>query len=290
MDWLDILGYLIEVVSEEKQSRVTPASRSLTTDDMSMIMERANDFSLRTLSEKDLANKSKKDPWKSVKQSDDLQKAFNVLARYHHVAVESEGKLVNICSQMDMVRWLHNDPQRMGAAGRKSLQGLHLHRKRVVCVRENDLAIDAYYSLFKAQVSAAGVVDEKGILVGCLSAFDLKQIAESFDFSLLLKPVKEFVEDAANPIALHSFDTLADVVAKMVTSHVHRVFIVGPGGYPLGVVTTTDVCRVFAVPEAAPDKKDKDVKKDGDKKKDKDGDKKKDKKKKDKKKDKKKKK
>jgi hypothetical protein len=67
VDWLDILGHLIEVVSETKQSRVTPASRALTTDDFSMIMERANEFALRTVSGKGLTNKSKRDPWKSVK-------------------------------------------------------------------------------------------------------------------------------------------------------------------------------------------------------------------------------
>ncbi len=247
VDWLDILGHLIDVVSEEKQSRVTPASRSLTTDDFAMIMERANEFSLRTVAGKRLTNKSKKDPWKSVKMTDDLQTALNVLARFHHVAVEKDGKLANILSQMDILRWLHNDPQRMGAAGRKTLQGLQLHRKKVVCVRSNDLTIDAYYTIYRAQVSGAGVVDEQGKLVGCLSAADLKQIAENYDFTTLLKPVKEFLTDEApDPVVLHAFDTLADVVAKLVTNHVHRVFIVGPGGYPQGVVSTTDVLRVFA--------------------------------------------
>lgn len=57
VDWLDVLGHLIEVVSSEKQSRVTPASRSLTTDDMSMIMDRANEFALRTLTEANVQNK-----------------------------------------------------------------------------------------------------------------------------------------------------------------------------------------------------------------------------------------
>jgi CBS-domain-containing membrane protein len=128
VDWLDILGYLIDVVSESKHSRVTPASRSLTTDDFSMILERANEFSLRTVGGKHLSNKSSKDPWKSVKAGDSLQKAVNVLANYHHVAVEKQGKLVNICSQMDLLRWLHSDSQRMGAVGRKTLQGLKLHR------------------------------------------------------------------------------------------------------------------------------------------------------------------
>lgn len=233
VDWLDILGYLVDVVSETKQSRVTPASRSVTTDDFSMLMERANEFALRTVASKHLSNKSKTDPWRSVKVDDPLSRALAVLARYHHVAVEREGKLVNICSQMDLLRWLHNDPQRMGASGRKTLQGLHLHRKKVVCVRSNDITVDAYYAMFRAHVSGAGIVDEEGKLVGCLSSSDLKQIAEAYDFTQLLKPVKEFLGDeATDPIVLHSFDTLADAVAKLVTNHVHRVFIVGPGGFP----------------------------------------------------------
>jgi len=278
VDWLDILGHLIEVVSEEKQSRVTPASRSLTTDDMSMIMDRANNFALRTVEGKALPNKSKKDPWKTIKMADNVQKATNVLSLYHHVALERDGKLVNILSQMDLLRWLQSDTQRMGADGRKTLQGLHLHRKRVVCVRETDLTIDAFYTIYKAGVSGAGVLDEAGKLVGCLSASDLKLLAESYDFTLLLKSVKDFLaEEGSDPIAMHHFDTLGDVVAKMVAHHVHRVFIVGPGGYPMGVVTTTDVCGVFAqMPDTA--EKAKDKKNKGDKKGDKKSDKKSDKK------------
>jgi CBS domain-containing protein len=301
VDWVDILGYLIEVVSEAKHSRVTPASRALTTDDFSMIMERANEFALRTVAGKHVSNKSKRDPWRSVKAADSLQTAVDVLAKYHHVAVEKESKLHNVMSQMDVLRWLHNDPQRMGPAGRKTLQGLHLHRKKVVCVRANDLTIDAFYSLYRANVSGAGVVDEAGKVIGCLSASDLKQVAENYDFTMLLKSVKEFLSDEApEPVVLHAFDTLADVVAKLVTNHVHRVFIVGPGGYPQGVVSTTDVLQVFATEadakvDSGDDKKEKSEKKEkkGKKEKSKDekkGDeKKKDKKKKDKKKDKKKK-
>ncbi len=267
VDWLDILGHLIEVVSETKQSRVTPASRALTTDDFSMIMERANEFALRTVAGKRLTNKSKRDPWRSVKVTDTLQTAVEVLAKYHHVAVEKDGKLHNILSQMDVLRWLHNDPQRMGPAGRKTLQGLHLHRKKVVCVRANDLTIDAFYTIYRARVSGAGVVDEQGKVVGCLSAADLKQVAENYDFTMLLKSVKEFLsDDAPEPVVLHAFDTLADVVAKLVTNHVHRVFVVGPGGYPQGVVSTTDVLQVFAKGPEGNDKPDEDKKDKKDKK------------------------
>lgn len=54
----------------------------------------------------------------------------------------------------------------------------------------------------------------------------------------------------------------------MVTNHVHRVFIVGPGGYPQGVVSITDVCRVYAKPEdgAVEEKPKKEKSKSGDKK------------------------
>jgi hypothetical protein len=62
-------------------------------------------------------------------------------------------------------------------------------------VRSTDLAIDAFYTIFRAKVSGAGVVDEEGKLVGCLAAADLKQISESYDFTTLLKPVKDFLTD-----------------------------------------------------------------------------------------------
>ena len=201
-------------------------------------------FLILLFTERSVANKSAKNPWKSVKVSDPLQRAINVLSRHHHVAVEQAGKLVNMLSQMDVLRWFHNDPQRMGPAGRKTLQGLKLHRKRVVCVRSTDLAVDAFFSLYNSGVTGAAVVNNEGKLVGCLSASDLKLLGDDFDFTNLLRPVSEFL-DETDPVVVHHFDTLSDAVAKIVTSHVHRVFVCAPGGFPVGVVSTTDVLAVF---------------------------------------------
>ena len=96
VDYLDLVAFLVEVCKEEKKSRVTPPSTSLETDDLSMIMERGNTFSLRTIQEKKLANRSHHDPSVIVSIEDPLTAATKHMLKngVHRVAVtDSKGGL-----------------------------------------------------------------------------------------------------------------------------------------------------------------------------------------------------
>jgi hypothetical protein len=62
----------------QRESRVTPPSQSIHTDDVSMIMERSNAFKLHSVRETHLKNKSHHDPAVTVGIQDPLTAATKV--------------------------------------------------------------------------------------------------------------------------------------------------------------------------------------------------------------------
>ena len=64
--------------SMQRESRVTPPSQSIHTDDVSMILERANAFKLHSVRENHVNNKSHHDPAVTVNINDPLTAATKV--------------------------------------------------------------------------------------------------------------------------------------------------------------------------------------------------------------------
>ncbi len=79
VDYLDLLSFLVEVGSEVHESHVTPPSHSIKTDDVSMILERANAFKLHSVRETKVKNKSRHDPSVAVSLQDSLSSALKVI-------------------------------------------------------------------------------------------------------------------------------------------------------------------------------------------------------------------
>jgi hypothetical protein len=97
VDYLDLLSFMVQVATDkvlmhcegpsrcfyyrlqlQRESRVTPPSQSIHTDDVSMIMERSNAFKLHSVRETHLKNKSHHDPAVTVGIQDPLTAATKV--------------------------------------------------------------------------------------------------------------------------------------------------------------------------------------------------------------------
>jgi len=108
--------------------------------------------------------------------------------------------------------------------------------------------------MLKNKVSAVGVVDEDGLLVGVVSGTDLRIIGpHASNFSLLLKPVRELVEQTRElnsvllvpVVKVRETDTLGIVIEEMEDNCIHRVFVVDDEGKPLCVLSMKDVLLEF---------------------------------------------
>jgi CBS domain-containing protein len=110
------------------------------------------------------------------------------------LAIVSQGKLVNILTLTDILKYLmeHN---LFGAIGDQTLSSLHLAQRDVVRVLATEPTSKALKLMKQHKINGVAIVDSNDILVGNLSASDLKLL--KFDQTImttLRAPVQEFMK------------------------------------------------------------------------------------------------
>lgn len=131
-------------------------------------------------------------------------------------------------------------------------------KPKVLTVRDDVSALNAFRTLFMHRVSSLAVVNDKGGLVANLSVSDLRGMTMS-NLETLLDPVFSFLESESRTKeqiksdqlrVVSEQDTLNTAMKIMLDSHIHRVWILGEQDVAKGVVTMTDALSVF-VPEGS---------------------------------------
>eukprot|EP00658_Telonema_sp_P-2_P082982 TRINITY_DN8875_c0_g1_i6.p1 TRINITY_DN8875_c0_g1~~TRINITY_DN8875_c0_g1_i6.p1 ORF type:complete len:184 (+),score=38.21 TRINITY_DN8875_c0_g1_i6:233-784(+) len=172
-----------------------------------------------------------------------------------------------IISQSDVLQFVATNPECLSKETRgRSLRDLNFlatsQPRLPVCVKDVLPTIEAYELMETEGVSAVGVVDGTGRLVGNLSGSDLRGVRESQVAQLLLQ-VKDFLdlqqrqshrvahEEPLPCLAVRAGDTLADLVSKFRESRVHRLYVVDDNdGAPVTVITLTDMMRFLSTVDA----------------------------------------
>lgn len=254
IDTLSILDFLVKIVTEPKQSGVTPVSESLTTDDMELLLERSNEWNIAKVT--DILGVSRH-PISKVSSMDSIGTVLKQLGndRTGRVLVvddDDNDKVVGVLTQSAIANILKEQGEELlGDKRKQSVKDLGVIHPNVVSVTEDSKAIDAFITMKKNNLNNVAVVNERGALHGCISATDLKFITD-FNFKWLLLSVKDFVKtirskEAKTPAYLvyaHEESTLEEVIQKLHDQRVHRVFIVSKEGMkPLGVVSISDICK-----------------------------------------------
>lgn len=194
----------------------------------------------------------------------------------HRLAVFGDtGSIINIVSQTDVIRHLYKHAELQSMLG-ISLKALTVEQagmcegKTVACVPQITPTHAAFASMYASRVSAVGVLNEKGQLIGNLSASDLRRILPEH-FSVLALPVAHFIAVMlSNTFAAYSSSThdnfmktqsavlktplpkmivcqpetpVLDVLKLLATTGKHRIYVVNAAGKPLAVITATDILR-----------------------------------------------
>ncbi len=118
------------------------------------------------------------------------------------------------------------------------------------------------------EISGVPVVDQSGRLVGVVSQTDLIRrcsegtvdIAPAYLFEVLGdqggedEDGREVVPEAAvcvedfmtdDPITVTPDTPAGEVARRMSESRIHRVVVIDPGNFPVGIITSLDLLRVF---------------------------------------------
>jgi CBS domain-containing protein len=131
---------------------------------------------------------------------------------------------------------------------------------RVFSVQNDALVLDAVQTLVDNKVSSLAVVNSQGILTGNFSMSDVKHVLRHKKVPLLWKTVQAYLNFFDQQEGMKAgrdkfpvFDvdpqttTLAHAMAKLVATKAHRLYTTERrSGRPVGVVSLTDVCKLFA--------------------------------------------
>ncbi len=233
----------------------------------------------------DIADLSRRNPFLAVRSEDALAEALRVLSSSvgaHRVCVVAGGAVVGVLSKTDIVRFCEASARANQGGALASLfsrpidaLGLGADARDVVTVRADECALDALERMAAAGVSSAAVLGDScassaaGRVLGNISLTDVRLALSDGHWDRLWLPCGSLVALALRERAMaHDgqdsfpvFEVRADApllraVQKMLATHVHRVWAVGPpgsGGQDLcGVVSLTDVVRLLHAAAQSP--------------------------------------
>lgn len=259
VDVMDILSYMIRTVSEGKT--MTEAQWSSWARDIAALQARGQSFSQTPV--QDIIAMSRVDPYFPVYgQGTVLQAIEHFAAGVHRAAVFSNLRLANIISQSDVLAFLTKNltGPSLGMLAGKTLEELRVGTPSVISMSTTAQAIHAVFLMFFNKVSAVAITDEQGKLVANLSASELRGVGpDHLDWLLLpindfLKKISETVEKKLSfPLTCHTDTKIEDAINMMGTYRVHRIWIVDFSGVPIGVVSLTDIMRLFLPNDPLPE-------------------------------------
>ncbi|GFH13702.1 uncharacterized protein HaLaN_09637 [Haematococcus lacustris] len=111
----------------------------------------------------------------------------------HRVALfDNEGKITQIISQSDIVKFLCAQRVKLGSLGALSLEELGMLSHKVEGVHPETSAIEALAIMSEKRLSSLAVLDPNGVILGNFSVSDMRTIV-SEHFGALALPVGEFL-------------------------------------------------------------------------------------------------
>jgi len=192
---------------------------------------------------------SKREAYHPVEAQTPLSQLIEIMLRNkcHRMPVLGDGGDIQTVVTQSKILQLILENINLFTCAHKTINSLGLAIKEVHTINNDSAALRAFHSIIKLKVSGLAVVNEQKIIIGNISASDLKNIGTGGEsVGRLLLPLDQFLQLDGNPMPLHSVtkdDTFAQVVEKCVHTKSHRVFVVGSNCVPEGVISLSDILR-----------------------------------------------
>jgi len=167
--------------------------------------------------------------------------------------VESEDKVRGILSQSRIVRAVFANIDSMPFKSKTVAQILSesvFASRPVITLPTWSNVSEAFELLKRNSISAIGIVDLDGRLVGNFSASDIKHFSDDLSkiIGTTLERFLELVEkpkDLSYPVSVTPSATLEEVLAKFDIGGIHRVYVIDEALHPIAVISTKDLLRLF---------------------------------------------
>lgn len=213
-----------------------------------------------------------RDPFSRMSADTPVSAAFDRFARgVHRLAVtqSQSGEVTGLLSQRQLVRYVWEHPKRFPGlewALDQTIEELQAGTYgEVVSISGEEPLLNAFDLMHERAVSSVAVVDNSFNLLGNISVIDVGLVTRAWQAGLLHEPCKQFLtvildhrslQEGGNesvPVFFVDKTTkLAKVVAMMVSTGAHRLWICEPSSDPahsgklVGVISMTDVLNVIA--------------------------------------------
>jgi len=254
VDVLDILNFVIEMYTEGHQ--VQDQKWGTYCQEMETLSHRGIRFGIKPVSS--IINESRTDSFRSVFPDGTVFQLMQELltGKVHRAPIVDErNNITAIISQSDIIQLIAQNLNFLGSVGQKTVGELQLGTlEGLITMSVNAKAIHAYYLMYFHKVLGVGIVLPNGVLIGNLSASDIRSLSQQ-NFSSLLLPVSEYLRmvqgvNMKPPASVSLNTTLETVIQKLFFYRLHRLWIVNDKQEPVGVISLTDVIKFFSSFEA----------------------------------------
>lgn len=187
-----------------------------------------------------------------------IRQAIHALTHVRRLPlVDTEGKVVSVISQTNIIRFLGKNKDFVPAAiSNHSLEELAAITRPVLTISETHRAIDAFALLATKQFSGVAITAASGesTTIGTITVKDIALLSQGFSYSCA--PVEDYVKVVRQQDLHTIYPTvgcpaethLIDAIAKFAATRLHRLLIhpVGSTADYDGVVSLGNLLRVIA--------------------------------------------
>jgi len=255
IDLLDILTYLLNVL--EKNSDTPFHDFSSIQDEY---LHQEVDFSLKSVA--NLVDFSGRNPFLGTLEETPIISILPIFAKgIHRMAVTNQqDDIIGVLSQSDIIQFLAKNTSGLGSKANSTLEELGCAYKDVVKVKSDTITFEAFKLIQTSKVSGVAVVDSDDVIIGNLSASDLKILnsvgsePNLSNFDSLFLPLQEVLgilvklNEKSGVITCTPQTIFGELIQILAKERIHRVYCVDAAKHPVGVLSLSDICRVFLIP------------------------------------------
>ncbi|RKP14599.1 hypothetical protein BJ684DRAFT_19009 [Piptocephalis cylindrospora] len=265
-DYADFLTYFLIVL--HRTSLLSSEEAQNLNDDDQLAKAVGQAAAQQDMPVRNVSDISHRNPFYSCIPQTTLGQVVDILSKgIHRLVIMDDGvKARGILSQLTVVKYFTEHifqlPSLEGIVS-QSLEELHLGiDKKVVTISIEKLVLEALTTMSSNDVYSLAVVDKEGRLAGNFSLSDVKHLMKTDRRRLLNTTLRDFIsrvkleqgieagQDTVLVFQVHAKHTLRLVMAKIVATKAHRMWVTDESGQVIGVVTLTDILRVISDDQA----------------------------------------
>jgi len=239
IDILDIVSFLVRISREEEYQGISIDSEK---------------FARTTCGQ--IADVSGRNMYYPIDENAPLLTLLHLMVhkKIHRVPViNMNNELVSVITQSHVLNLIFNNIDKFSNL-QETVGNIQLGTKPVLTVHLQRSALDAFKIIYEKRVNGVAVVNDYNVLVGNVSASDLKQIGWDATFlTNLLLSVNEFLkmihaedDHEKAPFSVHSSSTIQEAITKLVLTRSHRIYAVDDENHPCGNISLVDILEFIS--------------------------------------------